>query len=138
MFVAKEINKLWVANMTYLPTWEGFLCLTVVTNACSRKVMGWAFGVQMTAYLVISALNMALHTRRPESVIHHSDKKPGPKKMPTLNEVIRLIAQRGGFLGRKGDDEPGAKTLWLGLQEIAIFVKGARYAREFSKAGTCV
>ena len=34
--------------------------------------------------------------------------------------------------------EPGAKTLWLGLQEIAIFVEGARYAREFSEAGTCV
>ena len=66
------------------------------------------------------------------------NKKPVPKKMPTLNEVIRLIAQRGGFLGRKGDGEPGAKTLWLGLQEIAIFVEGARYAREFSAAGTCV
>ncbi len=66
------------------------------------------------------------------------NKKPVPKKMPTLNEVIRLIAQRGGFLGRKGDGEPGAKTLWLGLQEIAIFVEGARYAREFSEAATCV
>ena len=66
------------------------------------------------------------------------NKKPVPKKMPTLNEVIRLIAQRGGFLGRKGDGEPGAKTLWLGLQEVAIFVEGARYAREFSEAGTCV
>ena len=66
------------------------------------------------------------------------NKKPVPKKMPTLNQVIRLIAQRGGFLGRKVDGEPGARTLWLGLQEIAIFVEGARYAREFSEAGTCV
>lgn len=66
------------------------------------------------------------------------NKKPVPKKMPTLNEVIRLIAQRGGFLGRKGDGEPGARTLWLGLQEIAIFVEDARYAREFSEAGACV
>jgi hypothetical protein len=57
---------------------------------------------------------------------------------PALNEVIRLIARRGGFLGRKGDGEPGARTLWLGLQEIAIFVEGARYAREFSEAGTYV
>lgn len=66
------------------------------------------------------------------------NKKRVPTKMPTLNEVIRLIAKLGGFLGRKGDGEPGAKTLWLGLQEIAIFVEGARYAREFSEAGTCV
>ena len=73
VFVAKEINELWVADMTYVPTWEGFLYLAVVTDACSRKVVGWAFGVQMTADLVLSALNMALHTRRPGSVIHHSD-----------------------------------------------------------------
>jgi len=53
--------------------------------------------------------------------------------MHGLNEVIRLIAQRGGFLRRRGDGEPGAKTLWLGLQEIAIFVEGARYARTFSE-----
>lgn len=66
------------------------------------------------------------------------NKKPIPKNTPALNEVIRLIARRGGFLGRKGDGEPGARTLWLGLQEIAIFVEGARYAREFSEAGTYV
>ena len=52
--------------------------------------------------------------------------------------INRLIAQRGSFLGRKGDGEPGARTLWLGLQEIAIFVEGARFARQFSEAGTCV
>ena len=73
VFVARDINELWVADVTYVPTWEGFLYLAVMTDACSRKVAGWAFGVQMTAYLVLSALNMALHTRKPEAVIHHSD-----------------------------------------------------------------
>ncbi len=72
-FVAKDMNQLWVADMTYVPTWEGFLYLAVVTDVFSRKVVGWAFGVQMTADLVIMALNMALHTRKPGSVIHHSD-----------------------------------------------------------------
>ena len=62
------------------------------------------------------------------------NKKPPPKQMPTLNTVIRLIARRGGFLGRKGDGEPGAKTIWLGLQEIAVFVEGARYARQLDVA----
>lgn len=66
------------------------------------------------------------------------NKKPIPKTMPTLNQVIRLIAQRGGFLGRKGDGEPGVKTIWLGLQEVAIFVEGARYARQMSAEGSCV
>lgn len=72
-FVAQDMNQLWVADMTYVPTWEGFLYLAVVTDVYSRKVVGWAFGVQMTAELVIMALNMALHTRKPGSVIHHSD-----------------------------------------------------------------
>ncbi|MDO8719393.1 MAG: IS4 family transposase [Polaromonas sp.] len=38
----------------------------------------------------------------------------------------------GGFFGRKHDGEPGARTIWLGTQEIAVFVKGARYARQFN------
>jgi putative transposase len=72
-FVANGINQLWVADMTYLPTWSGFLYLAVVIDVYSRKVVGWMFGEHMKADLVISALNMALLTRKPESVIHHSD-----------------------------------------------------------------
>ena len=55
-FVATDINQLWVADMTYVPSWAGFLYLAVVTNVYSRKVVGWAFGVNMTADLVIAAL----------------------------------------------------------------------------------
>ena len=61
-------------------------------------------------------------------------KKP-PKEPPKLNTVVRLIAQLGGFLARKGDGEPGAKTLWLGMREINTFVRGVRFAKEM---GTCV
>jgi hypothetical protein len=59
------------------------------------------------------------------------NKKPMPKQIPTLNTVARLIAQRGGFLGRQGDGEPGARTLWQNMREIAVFVDGlpVRYAR---------
>lgn len=72
-FVASDINQLWVADMTYVPTWSGFLYLAVVVDVFSRKVVGWAFGEKMTSDLVISALNMALFTRKPQSVIHHSN-----------------------------------------------------------------
>ena len=72
-FVATDVNQLWVADMTYLPTWTGFLYLAAVTDVFSRKVVGWAFGVRMTADLVTQALDMALMTRKPQSVIHHSD-----------------------------------------------------------------
>ena len=61
-------------------------------------------------------------------------KKP-PKEVPGLNTVVRLVAQLGGFLGRKHDGEPGAKTVWQGLREIAVFVQGVRFARQ---TGTCV
>jgi hypothetical protein len=58
------------------------------------------------------------------------NRKKVPGQTPPLREVIRLIARLGGFLGRKGDGEPGAKTLWLGLRDIAVFVHGIRAARE--------
>ena len=72
-FVAKDINELWVADMTYIPTWAGFLYLAVVLDVYSRKVVGWAFGECMGADLVVDTLNMTLHTRKPNCVIHHSD-----------------------------------------------------------------
>ena len=58
------------------------------------------------------------------------NKKKPPPITPPLNTVVRLIAQLGGFLARKNDGEPGAKTLWLGLRDIAVFVQGARFARQ--------
>ena len=72
-FVATDINQLRVADMTYIPTWTGFLYLSMVIDVYSRKVVGWAFGERMTSDLVILALNMALMTRKPESVIHNED-----------------------------------------------------------------
>jgi len=71
--VASGINQLWVADMTYLSTWIGFVYLAVIIDVYSRKIAGWAFRERMTADLVIAALNMALLTRKPQSVIHHSD-----------------------------------------------------------------
>jgi putative transposase len=72
-FTATRLNQLWVADMTYVPTWAGFIYLAVVIDVYSRKVVGWAFGERMTSDLVINAMNMALITRKPPSVIHHSD-----------------------------------------------------------------
>ena len=61
------------STQPYIPTWTGFMYLAVVLDVFSRKVVGWAMGERMTADLVISALDMALYTRRPKAVIHHSD-----------------------------------------------------------------
>lgn len=55
--------------------------------------------------------------------------KPLPEHAPPLNEVIRLIAGLGGFLARKKDGEPGAKTLWIGWQRLVDFIAGMRAVR---------
>jgi hypothetical protein len=53
-----------------------------------------------------------------------------PAAPPTLNEVVRLIAQVGGFLGRKSDGEPGAKTIWRGLDQAHAAAETLRALRE--------
>jgi putative transposase len=72
-FVATAADRLWVADITYIPTWAGFLYLAVVLDAWSRRVVGWAMETHLRAQLVLQALNMALYQRRPDGVIHHSD-----------------------------------------------------------------
>jgi len=57
-----------------------------------------------------------------------NQKKP-PKKPPKVRDVVRLIAQLGGFLARKNDGEPGVKSLWLGIQRLRDFVMGVEHMR---------
>ena len=58
--------------------------------------------------------------------------KPLPVLPPRLNEVVRRVAMLGGFLARKGDGEPGVKTIWIGLQRVVDFAAGVRFMRESS------
>ena len=72
-FTAEGRDRLWVADITYVPTWSGFLYLAVVLDVWSRRIVGWSMATHLRSELVISALNMALDQRRPVGVIHHSD-----------------------------------------------------------------
>ena len=72
-FAAAAPDRLWVADITYVPTWAGFLYLAVVLDAFSRRIVGWSMATTLATQLVLDALNMALMTRRPRGVIHHSD-----------------------------------------------------------------
>jgi len=72
-FAAEAPDRLWVADITYIPTWTGFLYLAVVLDAYSRRIVGWSMATTLAKQLVLDALNMALTTRRPTGVIHHSD-----------------------------------------------------------------
>lgn len=72
-FTAARPNQLWVADITYISTWTGFLHLAVVLDAWSRRVVGWAMARHLRTELVLAALEMAVGQRRPQGVIHHSD-----------------------------------------------------------------
>jgi putative transposase len=62
-----------VADITYVPTWSGFLYLAVVLDVWSRRVVGWAMETHLRTELVLAALAMAVRQRQPHEVIHHSD-----------------------------------------------------------------
>jgi transposase InsO family protein len=69
-----EPNVLWVTDITYLRTWEGWVYLAAVQDAYSRRIVGWSMADHMRAELVVDALQMALARRRPApGLIHHSD-----------------------------------------------------------------
>ncbi len=74
-FTPEAPDRLWVADITYLRTWEGWLYLAFVLDTYSRRVVGWSMANNLKTELVLDALNMAIHTRRPQpGLIHHSDR----------------------------------------------------------------
>ena len=73
-FTAKAPNRLWVADITYIKTEEGFLYLSFVLDAYSRRLVGWAMATHLRTELVVEALQMAIWRRKPQAgLIHHSD-----------------------------------------------------------------
>ena len=136
----------------YRARWEIELFFLVLKEGCRVERLQLAdtdrLQTALALYMVIAwRINRLMRLGRtlpdlPADLLFETDewraafilnKKPIPKQVPTLNTVVRLIAQRGGFLGRKHDGEPGAKTIWLGMQEIAVFVEGARYVRQLGE-----
>ena len=73
-FVATEMNRIWVTDITYLATQEGFLYLAFILDAHSRRIVGWAMESHLRTELVVDALQMALWRRKPApGLVHHSD-----------------------------------------------------------------
>ena len=74
-FQTDKANQKWAADITYIPTQEGWLYLAVVMDLYSRKIVGWSMKPQITADLVEDALRMALYERQPDpGLLHHSDR----------------------------------------------------------------
>jgi putative transposase len=72
-FSAAGPDRLWVADITFVPTAAGFLYLAMVLDAWSRKIIGWSMASHLRAELVLDALDTAIAQRQPRDVIHHSD-----------------------------------------------------------------
>ncbi len=101
-FVAEAPNALWLADITYVPTHEGYLFLGVVMDMFSRKIVGWSMRDDLKAELVVDALAMAVTRRRPPAgLVHHSDRGSQYTSLAfgrTLRES-RLVAS----MGSRGD-----------------------------------
>ena len=95
-------NQVWVTDITYIATGEGWLYLASVMDLYSRKIVGWATGARMTRELVIDALELAYHRRKPEpGLIHHSDR--GPQYACSDYQDQLNTYQMIGSMSRKGN-----------------------------------
>lgn len=113
----RAVNRVWVSDLTYVPTREGWLYLAVVLDLGSRRVIGWAMRATLEAELALSALHMAIHTRRPGvGVIHHSD-----RGVQYACDAYRTLLTQHGFrasMSRKGDcwDNAVAESFFATLE----------------------
>jgi putative transposase len=116
-FRAGEPNRLWVADITYVPTREGFLFLAAVIDAFSRRCVGWSMRADLRSELVLDALGMALTHRRPgPGLVHHSDRG----SQYTSLAFGKTLADAGVMqsIGRRGDafDNAVAESFFATLE----------------------
>ncbi len=120
-FNVLEIDRVYVSDITYIHTREGWLYLAVVIDLCSRKVVGWSTHKRMTAKLVCDALKMALWRRRPKSgLIHHSD-----RGSQYASDAFRALLKDNKIIGsmsRKGDcwDNAVAESFFGSLKQERV------------------
>ena len=124
-FRVSEVNRVWGADMTFLPTREGWLYLAVIADLCSRRVIGWALSARLDHVLALRALDMAIAQRQPpRGVIHHSD-----RGSPYASHAYRARLAAHGFvcsMSRAGDcwDNAMIESLFATLKtelDVAIW-----------------
>src|SRR5690606_15296094 len=101
-FTAQAPNQVWVSDITYLRTGEGWVYLASVMDLFSRRIVGWAAGDRITKELALQALNKAYESRKPpKGLIHHSDRgsQYASNEYRQRTESMKMI----GSMSRKGD-----------------------------------
>jgi transposase InsO family protein len=110
-------NRVWVSDITYLPTREGWLFLAIVLDLASRRVVGWALRETLEAELAVAALRMALAARRPApGLIHHSDR--GSQYTGGAYQAVLAAHGLVGSMSKKGDcwDNAVAESFFATLE----------------------
>ena len=101
-FVVKRPNRVWLSDITYIWTLEGWLYLAAVMDGCSRKIVGYAMQEQMDQSLTVTALDRALAVRRPSAgLIHHSDQ--GKQYAADDYQKLLIAHQAVCSMSRKGN-----------------------------------
>jgi putative transposase len=114
-------NVLWVADITYLSTWQGWLYLAAVQDAFSRAIVGWSMADHMRAELVVDALQMGLARRKPDAgLIHHSDQ--GSQYVSLAFGQQARDAGIAMSMGSKGDcfDNAAAESFFATLKKELV------------------
>ena len=134
-FRPAEPNVLWLADITYLRTWEGWLYLAAVQDAYSRRIVGWSMADHMRHELVVDTLQMALHRRRPDpGLIHHSD--AGSQYVSLGFGQAARDAGIAISMGSKGDayDNAVAESFFATLKKELIHRRSWPSRRELGSA----
>ena len=120
-FDVLEADQVYVADITYIWTQEGWLYLAVVIDLYSRKVVGWSMGSRMKAQLVCDALTMAIWQRKPKTgLIHHSDR--GSQYASKAFRKLLKVHEMNGSMSAKGDcwDNAVAESFFGSLKQERI------------------
>ena len=139
-FAAERPDQLWVADITYVRTWAGWLYLAVVLDASSRRIVGWAMAPRMPADLVGDALGMAISRRRPKGpVIHHSDQGSQYTSLAFGRRcreagVVQSMGSVGDALECELLDRRSFRTTAGARREVFSFIEGFYNTRRLHSA----
>ena len=126
-------NVLWIADVTYLRTWEGWLYLAAVQDAYSRRIVGWSMADHVRSELVVDALQMAVSRRRPApGLIHHSDQ--GSQYVSLAFGQAARDAGIARSMGSKGDcyDNAVAESFFATLKKELVHRRSWPTRRELT------
>lgn len=121
-FRASAPNELWVADITYIPTWEGWLFLAAVMDVFTKKIVGWSMRDDLKADIVIDALGMAATLRRPEpGLVHHSD-RGGQYRSLAFGKTLRDSGIMAS-MGSRGDayDNAAAESVIATIKTELVY-----------------